>query len=96
MLDVPGATFTAPNSINPEGTITGVYADASFVQHGFLRSRDGDFTSFDPPGSGDTFPTSINAAGAIVGDWYPAHGFLRIPDHDEEECEQRAECEQQH
>ena len=83
-FDGPGAAFTLATSINPAGAITGVYADASFVQHGFLRSRDGDFTSFDPPGSGDTFPTSINAAGVIAGNWNAAHGFLRIPDHDEE------------
>jgi len=66
-------------------------------RHGFVRDRDaGGLTTFDPPGSVDTYPTSINPAGAIVGNWNAKHGFLRIPDHDEEETQQRAECEQQH
>jgi hypothetical protein len=54
------------------------------VQHGFLRSRNGTFTKFDVPGASETVPTSINAAGVIAGNWSAAHGFLRIPDHDEE------------
>jgi hypothetical protein len=41
-------------------------------------------------------PKAVNAAGAIVGNWNAAHGFLRIPDHDEEESQQRAEDGQQH
>jgi hypothetical protein len=33
-FDVPGAVNgTFPNSINPEGTITGYYFDAGFVNH---------------------------------------------------------------
>lgn len=31
-----------------------------------------------------------------MGNWNAAHGFLRIPDHDEEESQQRAEDGQQH
>jgi hypothetical protein len=74
-IDAPGAgtgsfegTVTA--GINAEGTITGNYFDANFSSHGFLRTRAGTFTTFDPPGSnGTTFPSGINDAGAA--------GFLR-------------------
>jgi hypothetical protein len=37
------------------------------LQHGFLRSDDGTFTTFNGPGSIFTFPASINPAGAITG-----------------------------
>jgi hypothetical protein len=50
------------------------------VNHGFLRSRDGTFTTFDPPGSTDTNPYGINSAGTIVGVVNQGHGFLRIED----------------
>jgi hypothetical protein len=37
-FDVPGAVLgTVPTAINPAGTITGYYVDASFVSHGFIR-----------------------------------------------------------
>src|SRR5882724_11653601 len=36
--------------------------DASFVNHGFVRDRDGTFTTFDPPGASGTQPTAINPA----------------------------------
>jgi hypothetical protein len=58
----------------------GVYNDADFANHGFLRSRDGTFTTFDPPGSTDTNPYGINSAGTIVGVVNQGHGFLRIED----------------
>ncbi len=50
-FDAPGAVDTFPSSINPAGAITGLIIDANFVFHGFLRARDGVFTTFDPPGS---------------------------------------------
>ncbi|MCI0600984.1 MAG: hypothetical protein L0Y50_01515 [Beijerinckiaceae bacterium] len=92
-FDVPGSTClprfprcTRPVAINQEGTITGFYADANGALHGFLRTRSGTFTKFDPPGAGCpsfrsfcTLPTGINPAGAIVGD-SSAGGFLRAPD----------------
>jgi len=37
-LDPPGSTSTQPTSINDTGAITGFYADARGVTHGFLRS----------------------------------------------------------
>lgn len=77
--------------INNLGWITGYYLDTNNVYHGFLRSPDGKFTSFDAPGAdtnaGDfngTLPNAINDAGAITGVYYDVqnlgHGFLRSPE----------------
>jgi hypothetical protein len=89
-FDVPGAgtgafqgTGLFGAAINPAGTIAGDYIDASGVSHGFLRARDGTFTTFDPPGSTNTYPFDINPAGVIAGYYSDAsggsHGFLRRP-----------------
>jgi len=78
-FDPEGSVYTNPAAINPQGAITGSYADANFVTHGFLRARDGAFTMFDVPGSLSTGPTSINPAGAITG-IENLHGFLRARD----------------
>jgi hypothetical protein len=95
----PGAVGTFPQSINAAGVITGNYIGNS-GQHGFVRDRDGELTTFDPRGSTNTAPTSINAAGVITGSYTDAsgvsHGFLRSPDHHEEQGQQRAEDGQQH
>jgi hypothetical protein len=106
-IDAPGAGTgafqgTAPcavDCITSEGAVTGSYLDASSVGHGFLRSPDGAFTTFDVPGAGTsppappsffvqgTFPGAINAEGAIAGVYTDAnnvnHGFVREPDDGE-------------
>jgi hypothetical protein len=74
-----------PPSINPSGLIAGTYSVLvpSFSEHGFLRTRGGTVTTFDPPGSVFTEVLDMNPAGAIVGDYCDAvacHGFLRAPD----------------
>ncbi len=66
-FDAPGAgtgTFqgTIPEDINPAGVITGVYSDANFVVHGFLRARDGTFTTFEAPGAHWTFQDVLRAS----------------------------------
>jgi len=48
-FDVPGAIVAYPVSINPAGAITGFYADASYVSHGFLRAHDGTVNTFSAP-----------------------------------------------
>ena len=62
--DVPGAGtgmyqgtnacwfIPAWGGINPAGTVTGFYADSNNVYHGFLRTREGEITTFDAPGAG--------------------------------------------
>jgi hypothetical protein len=51
--------------------------------HGFLRARDGNFTTIDAPGNNyGTFSAGIDSAGAITGfnllaDFSAQHGFLR-------------------
>lgn len=83
-FDPPGSQYTFVAAINPEGAITGSYQDVSLVNHGFLRSRGGTFTTFDAPNSiFQTNAGAINPAGAITGDYQEAsaiHGFLRAPD----------------
>ena len=57
--------------------------------HGFLRSPDGKFTTFEAPGAdtgayNGTSPAAINDLGVITGSYTDAngfdHGFLRSPD----------------
>ena len=73
-----------PPSVNPAGDIAGTYVDASGVEHGFLRTRDGTFTTIDFPGAFFTEALAINPAGVIVGDFCNAvtcfQGFVRTPD----------------
>lgn len=77
--------------INNFGVITGTYEDANSVFHGFVRSPEGKFTTFDSPGadttSGDfngTFANGINDAGVITGFYADpsggSHGFVRSPE----------------
>ncbi len=77
---------TTPSSINDLGVITGSYYDANGFGHGFLRSPDGKFTTFDVPDAGGygTFPLALNLEGAVVGNYtdsnYSFRAFLRSPD----------------
>ena len=72
-----------PASTRP-GILRERYFDASFVEHGFLRTPDGTFTTIDFPGAFVTEVLAINPAGIIVGDFCNAvtcyHGFVRAPD----------------
>jgi hypothetical protein len=58
-FDAPGAgnaqgsgLGTQGEDINPAGAITGLYADANNVMHGFLRTPRGRLITFDAPGAG--------------------------------------------
>src|SRR5436190_3912813 len=93
VFDAPGAgtgpfpegTFPwSPLIINPNGAITGWYTDSALVSHGFLRDRNGGFTTFDVPGAEvgpGTFPFAISPGGEITGFYDNGinanHGFLR-------------------
>ena len=78
-IDVPGASFTAANSINDQGDIVGPYFDGDGNGHGFLLSN-GAFTTIDVPGAIFTIATSINIQGQIVGLYFDSdgngHGYL--------------------
>jgi hypothetical protein len=82
-----GHSLKAPKtlSINSQGAITGSYADATGVQHGFMRNPYGTITSFDPPRGRQTTAAGMDDGGVITGcyfyDWNAgiAQGFLRIP-----------------
>jgi hypothetical protein len=54
------------------------------VEHGFVRTPDGTFTTIDFPGAFSTEVLAINPAGEIVGDFSNAvtffQGFMRTPD----------------
>jgi len=79
VFDAPGAgtglnrgtfPFNSPNLISPNGTITGYYVDSAFVNHGFVRDRNGAITTFNAPGAGTgvnqgTQPFAINDNGEI-------------------------------
>jgi hypothetical protein len=92
-FDAPGADHT-PGSGNgtfgvgltPNGEIEGVYVDVNGVLHGFVRSTDGTFTTYDSPGAGTgagqgTLPESNNTPGAITGQYidgnFVNHAFVR-------------------
>jgi hypothetical protein len=80
---VPGYSYTSPRSINGKGEIVG-----SAGRPAFIRSADGQFTTFTVPGSGtatQVVATSINDESDIAGYVYDsstqtAHGFARAAD----------------
>jgi len=101
-FDVPGAGTGSYQGtgcpgcalgFNQFGAVAGTYIDANSMQHGFLRTHDGRFTTFDAPGAGTggghgtgcphDCPTSLNDWGAITGTYIDAsnvyHGYLRSP-----------------
>jgi hypothetical protein len=56
-FDVPGGGTgpgqgTIVNGITADGSVTGWYKDTNNVNHGFLRSSNGNITKFDVPGAG--------------------------------------------
>lgn len=86
-FDAPNSTMTVPQAINVFGQIAGYYQDANGFQLGFLRKRNGRFTSFEADQSSIHFPTfvtDINTRGEIIGYIYHPDGgspaFLRQTD----------------
>ncbi len=87
---------TVPFSIDAAGDIVGTYGatgESTQLGHGFIRSADGTFTTFDPTGSaigssslggvfGGTLPLNIDPTGTYVTGFYSdasngEHGFIR-------------------
>lgn len=90
-FDFPGAPTatahrgTSPTGIDAAGDVSGFYRGIDDVAHGFLRTSNGTFTSFDVAAAGTsalqgTFPFSINSSGTITGLYRDAssvnHGFV--------------------
>lgn len=79
---------TIAGSINQAGTIAGYYGDSNFTAHGFVRTSDGKFATFEAPGAGagqfqGTRPTTNNGEKAVTG-WHidassRNHGFVWNP-----------------
>ena len=71
------------SAINPAGVIVGSYTNANCVTgRGFLRARDGTFSTFEVPGATSTEGYGINPEGAVTGDFFDASGvhiYLRAP-----------------
>jgi hypothetical protein len=71
---------TQAADISPEKIILGIYTDTNGINHGFLRTSDGTFTTFDPPGQigqiflGNPFSfgnnLQMNSAGVITGNYF--------------------------
>lgn len=96
VFDPPGSTMTEippARAINDFGAVTGDYwvcsADlSSCTVHGFIRTANGSYSSFDAPGAGPdgyagsgTYPQGINNLGEVTGYYGDAnsvfHGFVR-------------------
>jgi hypothetical protein len=81
-IDVRGAQATHASGINGKSEIVGYFQDANGT-HGFLREKDGTFTTIDDPDSSPEATTQawgINDTGDIVGifnNTHGTHGFLR-------------------
>jgi probable HAF family extracellular repeat protein len=82
-IDFPGATSTIAYDINDSGEIVGRYITADGIQHGYLRSPNGELTPIEVPGANLTAALGINSHGDIVGPYHLAsepagtrHGYL--------------------
>jgi hypothetical protein len=78
-------TATYPAAINDDGLIVGIWSlppnlPLTLNTHGFVRNRDGSFSSIDVPGALGTYAFGINSAGEIVGFYVDSsgvgHGFV--------------------
>ena len=92
-IDAPGADHTAGSfngtfcvGIAVTGEIEGVFVDSNGVLHGFTRSPQGKYTTYNVPaagtGPGDgTLPESNDDLGNIAGNYFDAngvdHGYYR-------------------
>jgi hypothetical protein len=84
---------TTPVAMNASGVIAGYYIDSNSVQHGFVRSASGTYTSIDPTGAGTCInqnngsnfggatASGIDVAGDVAGTYLDTscvqHGFIR-------------------
>ena len=76
------SNLTQAWDINPQAEIVGYFRNATTSKvHGFLRSRNGEFSAIDFPGATKTQAFGINPSGEVVGAYVDStgktHGFLR-------------------
>jgi uncharacterized membrane protein len=88
-IDPPGtgnSTFflvgAVANSINSKDAVAGTFNDANLVGHGFLRNKQGAFTTIDGPNAAQgTTAHSVNDEGEVAGDYedsnFIKHGYVR-------------------
>src|SRR5262249_50781071 len=85
-IDSSQGTFAVSINSAPCPTITGFYVDFANVYHGFVRSPDGTFATFEVQGAGTgsqqgTQARSINSTGTVTGSFIDSvganHGFVR-------------------
>jgi hypothetical protein len=87
-----GLQGTTPGDMNAAGEIAGTVMDANNIWHGFVRTPDGEFTTFEAPGAGTgafqgtwvNFQEGLNGRGTATG-WYVDesyidHGYMRTAD----------------
>lgn len=88
VFDVPGATQvhgggTLPVGMSANGDVTGYYTTQG-VRHGFIRTADGQYTSFVAKHNAQTFSFAINSARTVTGGYRPnigvPRGFVRMAD----------------
>lgn len=100
-FEAPGADTTpgsfngtSAQSINDWGAVAGYSVDAKGVAHGYPRSPDGTFTTFDATGAGTSSyqgtgcfsdcPVGLNDWGVITGSYWDSNnvqqGYLRTPE----------------
>jgi hypothetical protein len=73
---------TAPFGINTAGEVGGYYLDSSLIYHGFVRTSNGQITTFNLPGGPGLahYVGGINTSGQLAGYYFDGnayHGFLR-------------------
>jgi len=76
-VNYPGAPGTSLTGINPSGELSGLFCSdpacgqtgngSTNVEHSFVVSKKGVFTSFDPPGATGSLASTVNPSGAVVG-----------------------------
>ena len=75
---------TTAASMNAADIVIGTFYDQNSLQHGFIRTPNGKFTTFDVAGAISIQPITINDNGTIAGSFYDAnsvqHGFVRNHD----------------
>jgi hypothetical protein len=83
-VDVPHSKYVTIQSMNTGGTVIGWYRGKHHQYQSFIRTPDGQVTTFQYPDARSTMAVDINAAGVSVGSYFPAdgseHGFIRAAD----------------